>query len=1000
MRLHGVILCLLAFLLSVTGGSNVPAQDAAIEELKQEMKTPAETNQPVVTKPAAVSPAAEDLQPVPANPAPVKQPEPLIEELAPVKPAVEKPAASAVEKPVEKPAEPVIEKPAEVKPPAPLIEELAPAQAAAEKPAEPVVARPATTPAVEPIAEKPKAEAAVAPAIPVEATKVEPAAPKTEAPEISKPLVTEESVKQLGSKERTDMAKLIAQQEEVRRQARELEGRMNIEAADKAWKSGDYTVALDKYRAALEKLPVNSGTMAFRNRAVARIPDCEYQTVLAVVRAGKTDEALAKGKQILDKTPDNKPLAKLVARLESEKTKVQPGPERTKEAVEIENKTEAQQQMLFGKQQLAARQFDKARASFESVLAIEPENPEAMRFLKEIGDRKYVSSANERLGTIANMNAQVRDAWNPQYKLIKGKAEPAKEPEKISGSENILKKMEKIIIPEIEFRQANIHDVVDFLNKASVEGDKGSDQTQRGINIILNLNPAGGGAAPAAPAATKPAGGENLFEATPAGGAPAGGQTYEITFTARYISLLSALKIITSVAGLKWRVDGNIVMIVPQDFDPAEIEVRMYPVEPTIFDKIKQANESAPAAAAQIGGREVTTIQPGAEIGGLPDLEEFFKKMGVKFPKGSSISYNSTMGKVILANTSENLATFEKILPELNLVPKQVEIEARFVEVNETDLQELGLEWLLSDAYEIASKKGGAFTPLGSTERIQMNANSTDGGFTKGMRFWGTDTGNAQTPLASGKGTLGRLASISSVLTNPELTMVLHMLQQNGNADLLSAPKVTTRSGAEASIRVVTEFIYPTSFEVQGGTQNASTSGAQTTVTETTVVPQDFATREVGVILTVLPEVSPDGNMINLTMTPQVVTDPTWFQYGSTIRRGDGSTLTLNMPQPFFHVRSLNTQISIYDGATVVMGGLITEDLQKVNDKIPILGDIPLIGALFRSKSEQSIKKNLLIFVTAKLVDPAGRLIRNPEAEASSQTKAPAAAPTPAAAPK
>ena len=82
------------------------------------------------------------------------------------------------------------------------------------------------------------------------------------------------------------------------------------------------------------------------------------------------------------------------------------------------------------------------------------------------------------------------------------------------------------------------------------------------------------------------------------------------------------------------------------------------------------------------------------------------------------------------------------------------------------------------------------------------------------------------------------------------------------------------------------------------------------------------------------------------------------------------------------------------------MGGLITEDLQKVNDKIPILGDIPLIGALFRSKSEQSIKKNLLIFVTAKLVDPAGRLIRNPEAEASIQTKAPATAPAPVAAPK
>ena len=154
-------------------------------------------------------------------------------------------------------------------------------------------------------------------------------------------------------------------------------------------------------------------------------------------------------------------------------------------------------------------------------------------------------------------------------------------------------------------------------------------------------------------------------------------------------------------------------------------------------------------------------------------------------------------------------------------------------------------------------------------------------------------------------------------------------------------------------------------------------------IQETTVLPQDFATREVGVILNVMPEVSPDGNMINLTMKPQVVTEPTWYQYGSTVKRADGSTMQMNMPQPFFHVRMVETQISIYDGATVAMGGLITEELDKTNDKIPILGDIPLIGALFRSKTEQSVKKNLIIFVTAKLVDPAGQPIHNTEPDAN-----------------
>ena len=71
----------------------------------------------------------------------------------------------------------------------------------------------------------------------------------------------------------------------------------------------------------------------------------------------------------------------------------------------------------------------------------------------------------------------------------------------------------------------------------------------------------------------------------------------------------------------------------------------------------------------------------------------------------------------------------------------------------------------------------------------------------------------------------------------------------------------------------------------------------------------------------------------------------------------------------------MTTSIVIWDGQTVVMGGLIREDLIKTHDKIPILGDIPLIGRLFRSEGEYSKKKNLLIFVTARLVDPAGKTI-------------------------
>jgi len=86
--------------------------------------------------------------------------------------------------------------------------------------------------------------------------------------------------------------------------------------------------------------------------------------------------------------------------------------------------------------------------------------------------------------------------------------------------------------------------------------------------------------------------------------------------------------------------------------------------------------------------------------------------------------------------------------------------------------------------------------------------------------------------------------------------------------------------------------------------------------------------------------------------------------------------------QPVFSVRQVDTHVTLYDGWTVILGGLLREDVQKVQDKTPILGDAPLIGSLFRSSSNQRTKRNLLIFVSAGLLDPAGQqLIKTVENE-------------------
>ncbi|MGB4048375.1 MAG: hypothetical protein WBL24_09465, partial [Kiritimatiellia bacterium] len=442
----------------------------------------------------------------------------------------------------------------------------------------------------------------------------------------------------------------------------------------------------------------------------------------------------------------------------------------------------------------------------------------------------------------------------------------------------------------------------------------------------------------------------------------------------RRISLLDAIKYITEVANLKFRIEDSAVMITPVDAPVGQIITRMYPVQPSFMDVIVERDDSS----GREGSQEFVSMSGRVNVT-KSDVKTFFEKTGVQFPTGASITYNSAISQLIVANTADNLETFEAILQRINVIPNQVEIEARFIEVDQTDLEELGLQWILNDNYEFATKNDG------SGQRLQANANRY--GFTQGNRFFNLNTRNMNIEPASAvaqtasQTALGGIMSISSVLTNPEVTVVLQALSQHGGTDLLSAPRVTTRSGVNAQIQVVKEIIYPTEFSVTQPSVNSEGLVTMGPISE----PGTFQTRETGVILNVTPTVGPDGYTIDLVMAPEVAELVDWIQYGSAIEIPSEFGLqiwTYNMPQPVFTSRNVTTSIVIWDGQTVVMGGLIREELTTIKDKVPILGDIPLLGWLFRSEGSYSRKKNLLIFVTARLVDPAGRPIHSASAMA------------------
>ena len=846
--------------------------------------------------------------------------------------------------------------------------------AAAEAPA-------VEAPAVEaPAAEAPKAPSALGalrdavgnlpaeqPAAPA-AGEQAPAAPVTEAAAVEEAAASEDVPGAPVAPATPEEAKLAAEQEEVRRQALEKEGAMAVAAGQTALRQGDYAAAAQQFKQAVAKLPVRDQTDALRTEAREGWGEAGYRLALAAyddrnyARARELCAEVTDQAQSASRAADARSLVEKVKAREAKAT-IEPPPEIGGPIKKLRNRPDVVQKhktledlMREGRAYYEIDELDLATASFEQVLLRDRYNKDAMRFLKKIEERKYRVNTLQRDVAAANLTEDVRGRWSPPIRQPM-KAPTIDEKGKLpgpSGSERLLhEKMAKIIIPAIEFTAANIEDVVQFLREAS---EKNDTVEGTGVNIILKLEGSGG----AAPAPAVPG-----MEAMPPADFTVPSLVPRVTLSLRDVSLLDALKWVTDVANLKWRPEGKVVIITSETAVDGTMFFRAYPVQPN-FEGITV--QQAPAEAAP-GGFDAFGAAGGAVMK-RDDVRAFFEGLGVSFPAGSSVKFDTRISKLLVMNSAENHERIERILQEYNLVPSQVEIEARFVEIAQNDLIELGLEWLLTDHWEVATKKGPG--PISSKERVQINQNSQNGGFTRVNRRLVQTAGNVTAAANTGgtglAGVPGALMTVSSILTNPEMSLVLHAMAQKGNQDILSAPRVTTKSGVNAQIQSVREIIYPTEFEEQAiGDLDP----------DRPPIPSSFQTRQVGVILNVTPTVGSDGYTIDLTMVPEVSDLVDWIDY--TPPQYMPTTGAGHMRQPVFESRHVTTSVVVWDGQTVVMGGLVGERSLRLDDKIPIIGDIPLVGHLFRNKGESSQKRNLVVFVTAKLVDPAGNLLHPPE---------------------
>jgi general secretion pathway protein D len=642
----------------------------------------------------------------------------------------------------------------------------------------------------------------------------------------------------------------------------------------------------------------------------------------------------------------------------------------------VANIEEVKRLIQDGEGYYATGRYDIAFKRCEQALNIDKYNIAARRLMEKINVARQQYADATYSETRGAMLTAVDKAWElPLRKFTDGPTSIVEQPQMDSrGSQAINNKLDTIIIPRIDFTDSSIKEALDFIKKRASDLDEG-DSDNKGINIVLKLPPDSPDAA------------------------------YPITLSLSDVPLREALRYVTEAANLKIKIETHAVVVVPATENTDVLITKEYKVPPGF---ITATPGSAPP--------QVSGLAAGSQsvIAARSIAKDFLETQGVEFPPGASANYISLTSRLIVKNTQPNLELIDALVDtSVATRPTQVEIEAKFLEVSQNNLNELGFDWLLGQ-FALAGGSGvygsGGTMGLGRTINnngyplidpatgLPVGANSaTSGPITAGNRGgFGNTPGTAVSLNAVDAILLGApvgpapgVLSVAGVFTNPQFQVVLRALSQKKGIDLVSAPKVTTKSGSTAKIEIVREFRYPTQFDPPQ--LSASTGSTYAPVVPNS--PSGWETKNTGITLEVEPTVGPDSYTIELRLAPRVIEFDGFINYGSPINAtvapvlidallipflGDSTTFeatpnTIN--QPVFSTREVETQVSVYDGQTVVIGGLMREDVQKVQDKVPILGDIPLAGRLFRTNVDQHIKRNLLMFVTAGLLDPAGQPI-------------------------
>jgi general secretion pathway protein D len=595
-------------------------------------------------------------------------------------------------------------------------------------------------------------------------------------------------------------------------------------------------------------------------------------------------------------------------------------------ASSLDKNTNANTLARDGKLLYEIGKLDEAESKLKLALKEDPQNQAALYYLTLVSQTRFAQanpSGLRKLLPVPNSNVHTNLVYTGQ------------------GRQAIVTKLDRIRLESVSFDGLSLGEVVRFLTAESSK----RDPEKRGINFIINQNINRSGAAAATAPVLGPDG--NPLPAPPPEQADMGAIVIKINPPLTNVRLADVLDAIVTAAHptIKYSIEDYAIVFSLKRRETTPLYARTFKVDPsTILDNL------------HIAKGPVGTNGPEAIV---PALLEVFAKAGADLDPirnpGKAIYFGDRKGMLMVRGSLHDLEIIEQELATLNTAPPQINIKCKFVEVSQDDTKALGFDWYLGNILMTNAALGGQDRTFTTTSA----PNSTNELWTSGSRISSTSS-----------------FTLTGILTDPQFRAVIKALQQRSGTELIAQPEVTTLSGRQAQMKA-TEV----KTVVRGINERALTPPGITTTNGDESSLYVTEKMEFGPVLDVIPSVLSDDYTIELTVIP-TLTEFLGYEENRTNRvavyvNGEKKWGTPSLPK--FRVRQMATSVRVWDGQTVVLGGLLSETVNTVKDKVPVLGDIPLVGRLFRSESKATIKKNLLVFVTPTLIDSVGNRIHSDE---------------------